>query len=148
MDVVALANFFAEKELEPGPIEAWRADHCLAAALGVPVGTVVWLSYYNFLKTCLAHRDVTFAEFEKLPVILSRGFVFRGRKRTAEICHWIDGRPIKIVLKATSKNEVYLKTFHRVHWKEARRLFRRAKDEQSLCREPETELAQQLMSRQ
>jgi len=147
LDDVRLANYFAGIELEPGPIEAWRVDNDVAITLGVPVGTKVWLSNYNLTKIGFQHPEIIFSDYRRLPSIFASGFVVRGDTRTAEIFS-IEEKPMKVVLKATKRDEVFVTTFHRIKWPEVRRLYRRARRKQSLIRDVNAELARLLLPRQ
>jgi hypothetical protein len=147
MDDVRLANFFAGREIEPGPIEAWRADHWLARALGVRLGEVVLLSYDNFVKSMMSHPEITFAEYMLLPKVFSEGFIYRGSRRSAVICYFDTGKPLKVVAKATRYGEIYIKTVHRIGRDEVKRLFKGAERRGAVIRGSKAELARQLLRR-
>jgi len=55
------------------------------------------------------------------------GFLAKGRQPRMLDFWWVQsGGGFFVVLKATSKDEVFVTTFHPIHMKEARRLYRRA----------------------
>ena len=143
MDEVALANYFAGYGVEPDPIEAWRVDSSVAQALGVPARTQVRLSYANFCKITLKHRDITFDDLKRFAALAEADetFVARDRRRSAQLVHFDKARAFKMVLHATRKDEVYLVTFHRINTSEARRLHKRARREGRLTRDLKTKPA-------
>jgi hypothetical protein len=143
MDEVALANYFAGYGVEPDPIEAWRVDPSVARALDVPLRAPVRLSYANFSKITLKHRDITFDDLKRFAALAEADetFVARDRRRSAQLVHDDAVRPFKIVLHATRKDEVYLVTFHRINISEARRLHKRAHREGRLIRDLKTKPA-------
>lgn len=149
MDDVRLANYVAG--LDPGPIEAWRVDRGIASVLEVTPGTIVWLSDYTLTKTRFRHSEINYADYQKMPEILSSGFAIPGNKnRTVELCH-IDTSSAenfslwRVCLKATHRGEVFVTLFHRLHMKEARRLYRRARRRGVLIRDHKDELARRVL---
>ncbi len=150
MDTVALANYFAGHGVEPSPIEAGRVGAELARALGIPAGTAILLSYQNFSKITLVHKNVTFADFARIREMLGSPLTFAstGRFRSVEYTYANRTRSFRIIVRATSRKEAYLVSIYRLKWPEVRRHYRREKAERRLIRGPETELARQLMSRQ
>ena len=138
MDDVALANYIAGSYF--GHVEAGRLDHLCAQLLGVPAGTEIWFSDYTLLKLRQRHGDINFSHYHYMPSILLHGFLAKGRKSNLLELWWINYDAFKpkafvVVLKATSKGEVFVATFHRVHLREARRFQRRAARENRLIRE-------------
>lgn len=74
MDDVQLSNWYAGHDRQP--VEAYRLDDIeLARALGVAMGTPVWLSDYTLTKTRLIHKEIDFQDYKKLPEILAEGFI-------------------------------------------------------------------------
>lgn len=148
LDDVQLANYLAG--IDPGPVEAGRVDHEIAHILGVKTGTIVWLSDYTLTKTSFYHPEIDFRDYQKMPEILSSGFAASGnKKRTVQICH-VDTASSKfklwrVCLKATRHDEVFVTLFHRLHMKEARRLYRRTVKRGFLLREHKNELAQRML---
>ena len=150
MDDVQLANYVAG--VDPGPIEAWRIDREIAPILDVGIGTIVWLSDYTLTKTKYRHPEIDFADYCKIPEILASGFAMPGKiKRTVELCHIDTGssdfKLWRIVLKSTSRNEVFVTLFHRLDMKEARRLYRRAHKKGTLLRDHKNGLARRTLHR-
>ena len=148
MDDVQLANYVAG--IDPGPVDAGRVDPEIARFLGVKAGTIVWLSNYTLTKTKFKHPEINFADYRKMPEILSSGFAASGnKKRTVEICHVDTSSPgftlWRVCLKSTHRDEVFVTLFHRLHMKEARRLYRRTVKKGSLLREHKNELARRLL---
>jgi hypothetical protein len=133
MDDVGLADYIAG--ITSGPVEAGRVDAQCSRFLRVPCGTVIWFSNYTFIKLEAKHGEINFSHYRHMPSILLHGFLATGRKPRLLDLWWVqpDGG-FSVVLKATSKNEVFVTTFHPIHLKEARRLFRRARDQGRLIR--------------
>jgi hypothetical protein len=133
MDDVALADYVAG--VHRGPVEAGRLDAECARLLGVPCSTAIWFSDYTFIKLEAKHGEINFSHYRHMPSILLDGFLARGRDQRLLDFWWVrsDGG-FSVVLKATSKNEVFVTTFHPIHLKEARRLFRRAREQGRLIR--------------
>ena len=150
MDTVALANFFAGPNVEPGPLIAWRVDRTVSGVLGVPIGTPVRLSYPTFSKITVVHREIGFDDFARLPIGISapNSFVSRGRKLSAEITIADPSRPLRVILRRARDGNVYIVSIYRLDWPEVRRRFRRETKESRIVRGPETKLARQLMPRQ
>jgi hypothetical protein len=70
-----------------------------------------------------------------MPSIFVHGFVATGREPKLLDYWWVDGTGgFFVVLKATATQEVFVKTFHPIHLKEARRLYRRALEQGRLVR--------------
>jgi len=122
----------------------------VAAALGVRPGTAIFLSYENFSKISLVHRDIRYDDYCRLPALFrsTEAFVSRGRLRSAEFTHASRDRPIRAVIRATRHLELFVVSVYRLKWPDVRRLYRRAKSEGRLVRDVETQLARQLMPRQ
>jgi hypothetical protein len=138
MDDVALANYIAGFHF--GNVEAGRVDKLCAQLLGVEVCTEIWFSDYTLLKLRQRHGDINFDHYRHMPSILLHGFLAKGRKSKLLDFWWIGSVRSEVVaffvvLKATRNGEVFVETFHRIHVKEARRLFKRAKLEGRLIRE-------------
>ena len=133
MDDVALANYIAGLSREP--VEMGHLDAECARLLGVPCGTVIWFSDYTFVKLQHKHGEINFSHYRHMPSILLHGFLARGRDPNLLDLWWVyDEGGFLVVLKATAKNEVFVKTFHPIHLKEARRLYRRASEQGRLVR--------------
>jgi hypothetical protein len=150
VDTVALANYYAGYGVQRSPIEAWRVDREIARGMGVPVGTPVFLSYENFSKISVTHREIGFSDFARLRELITSPltFVSTGHHRSAEFTHALRERPLRFILRATRLREVYLVSMYRQKWPDVRRLYGRAKRENRLIRDLETELARQLVPRQ
>ena len=140
MDDVQLANWYAG--LDVGPVGVCRLfEHSLLAALKVPSGSTVWLSDYTLTKIAFSHKEIDFRDYQRLPEIISAGFVVPGNKqRTIEVDHADLGGPRyrfwRACLKATAQhNDVYITMFHRSHLKDMRRLYRRAHKKGFLLRD-------------
>jgi hypothetical protein len=150
LDDVQLANYVAG--IDPGPVHAGRVDQKIASVLCVKAGTIVWLSDYTLTKTKYRHPEIDFADYRKIPEILSSGFAVAGKKkRTIELCHIDTGssdfKLWRVILKTTSRNEVFVTLFHRLDMKEARRLYRRARKKGALLRDHKNELARRTLHR-
>ena len=148
MDDVQLANYVAG--IVPGPVEAGRVDREIASILSVTAGTTVWLSDYTLTKIKYRHPEINFADYRKMPEILTSGFVVSGKKkRTAELCHIDTGsskfKLWRVILKSTGRDEVFVTLFHRLDMKEARRLYRRAHKKGTLLRDHKNELARRTL---
>ncbi len=138
MDDVALANYIAGAAFDH--VEAGRLDYRCAVLLGVEVGVEIWFSDYTLLKLRQRHGDINFSHYRHMPSVLLHGFLAHGRDTRFLDLWWIDQTgpeplALLVVLKATKKGEVFVETFHRIHMKEARRLYRKAKRERRLIRE-------------
>lgn len=150
MDDVALTNYLAG--LTRGPVEAGRLNRALARVLGVAPGTPIWLSDYSWTKIKIKHPEIGFREYVKLPLFLSDGFVVRGgRRRPCLEIYYFDPSEgaltaAKLVLKATSKGEVYVSTLFKLDRLEVRRLYRRAVENGTLVRDLKNELTRQLLA--
>lgn len=133
MDDVALADYMAG--VNRGPVEAGRLEADCARLLGVPCGTVIWFSDYTFIKLEAKHGEINFSHYRHMPSILLDGFLAMGRDGRLLDYWWVqpDGG-FFLVLKATVKDEIFVKTFHSISLKEARRLFRRALEQNRLVR--------------
>lgn len=151
MDDVQLSNWYAGHDRRP--VEAYRLDDTkLAQALGVEIGTAVWLSDYTLTKTRYAHREIDFQDYKKLPEILAEGFITpANQKRSALVTHVdISGehyRSWRVCLKATRENEVFVTMFHRSHLKDVRRVYRRAHSRQKLLRDHKSKPVRQIIGR-
>jgi len=133
MDDVALANYMAG--FDRGPVEAGRVDGLCARLLGVERGTVIWLSEYTLIKLEATHGEMNFSHYLHMPSVLLNGFLAKGRHANLLEFWWLnqDGG-FQTVLKATRKREVFVKTFHPIHLREARRLYRLARKQDRLIR--------------
>ncbi|MBI1244582.1 MAG: hypothetical protein GC202_06220 [Alphaproteobacteria bacterium] len=122
----------------------------MSRILGVRVGTPVHLSYENFSKITLTHKDITFAEFARLreAILSPASFISKGRLRSAEITFVDAQRPLRIILRATRRNEIYVISIYRLRMSEVRRLYKRARREKRIVRDLKTELARQVLPRQ
>ena len=139
MDDVKLANWFAGRDRSL--VEVYRVfDSALTRALGVENGAVVWLSDDTLTKTGFVHKEIDFRDYQRLPEILSAGFVSPGnKKRSVEVTHAdLGGEHFtfwRLALKGTARDEVFVTMFHRSHLKDARRLYRRAHRKGTLLRD-------------
>lgn len=125
MDDVALANYVAG--VDRGPVEAGRLDAECARLLRVPCGTPIWFSDYTLFKLAVKHGEINFSHYQYMPPILLRGFLAHGRKSNYLDFWWLKDREgFFVVLKATVRREIFVQTFHRIHLREARRLYRLA----------------------
>jgi hypothetical protein len=122
----------------------------VAAGLGVSPGTTIYLSYENFSKISLVHRDIRYDDYCRLPALFrsTETFVSLGRLRGAEFTRASRSRPIRAVIRTTRRLELFIVSVYRLKWPDMRRLYRRAKSEGRLIRDVETQLARQLMPRQ
>ena len=151
MDDVQLANWYAGADRSP--VETYRIyEPALFHALGVSCGTVVWLSDYTLTKTRYAHKEIDFRDYQRIPEILSEGFVSPGNKRTSleflhvDLCAQ-DFRFWRVCLKATKNDEVFVTMFHRSHLKDARRLYRRSHRRKTVLRDHKSEPVRRLLGR-
>lgn len=147
MDELKLADYFAGLHRED--IEAGRLDAVLAGILGMVAGTVVWLSDWTLTKVRFRHAEISLQHYLKIPVILREGFALRGRKGLGLEIYWIDGwtsaaHGYGLCMKRTAKNDVYITTFHPIHFSEVRRKYRGAERRGQLVRPLRTELALRL----
>ena len=138
MDDVALANYIAGAYF--GLVEAGRLDDFCSKLLGVRAGIEIWFSDYTLVKLRERHGDINFFHYRYMPSILLHGCVAKGRKSTLLELWWVghcdpETMAFQVVLKATSKGEVYIETFHRVHLKDACRVRRKALREGRLVRD-------------
>jgi hypothetical protein len=152
VDEVRLADFFASRELEPGPIEASRLDREIARFLEVPSNTIVWISEWTLTKTAFNHPDIDFQDYLKIPEILGQGFAIPGNQRNALEIRYIDTHaPIyrmwRVVLKVTRIREVFVTSFSRTHMKDTRRTYRRALRTKTLLRDIKNQLARTVLMR-
>jgi len=151
MDDVQLSNWYAGHDRQP--VEAYRLDDIkLARALGVTVGTPVWLSDYTLTKTQLVHKEINFQDYRKLPEILAEGFITpANQKRSVLITHAdINNehyRFWRVCLKATREDEVFVTMFHRSHLKDVRRVYRRALRQQKFLRDHKSKPVRQIIGR-
>lgn len=150
MDDVQLANYLAG--IDPGPVEAGRADREFAELLGVDAGTLIWLSDYTLTKTWAFHSEITFEDYCNIPNVLSHGFVIPGNKRRTIQTYHVDTnddvyKMWRVCLKSTSKNEVFVTLLHRVQMKEMRRVYRRAVRRGELLRDHKHQLARHMLRR-
>jgi hypothetical protein len=133
MDDVGLANYVAG--VDRGPVEAGRLDAECSRLLGVPCGTPIWFSNYTLFKLEAKHGEINFSHYKYMPPILLQGFLAVGRKPNFLDFWWLKDREgFFVVLKATVKHEIFVQTFHRIHLREARRLYRLAVKEDRLVR--------------
>jgi predicted O-methyltransferase YrrM len=138
MDDVALANYIAGSYF--GNVEAGRVDLIHAKLLGVKPCTEIWFSEYTLSKLRQRHGDINFAHYSHMPSILLQGFLATGRTKNVLELWWVHGFgssavTLLVVLKATKNGEIFVATFHRIHLREARRLWKRAKCDGRLVRE-------------
>ena len=137
MDDVALANYIAGTH--SGYVEAGRIDQACGDLLGIEVGTEIWFSDYTLIKLRGKHGDINFAHYRHMPSIQLSGFLAHGRHSNLAELWWAnlsneERAAFFVVLKATGKQEVFVSTFHRISFKEARRLWRRATEDSRLVR--------------
>ncbi len=136
MDDVALANYIAG--LHVGDVEAGRVDGFYAELLGVEASTLIRFSDYTLHKMRNRHGEINFQHYRHMPSILMSGFVAKGRTPSVLELWWAHPESttvLFVVLKVTSKAEIYIETFHPIHRKEARRLVKRAREDGRLVRE-------------
>jgi hypothetical protein len=150
MDDVQLANYIAGTD--PGPLEAGRVDSLLARLLTAPAGSVIWLSDWTLTKTKFRHADIDFADYRRLPEILTMGFVIDGRElHSAEVMFvepaQFSAKCWRVRLKHTAKSESFITNFQRIHLRDARRIYRRALSAGRLRRDLDGPLAQRLLRR-
>ena len=149
MDDVQLANWYAGKDRSR--VEAYRVfDPALTRALGVENGAVVWLSDYTLTKTGFVHKEIDFRDYERLPEILSSGFVLPGNKKHSVVVIHADLSGERFVfwsvgLKGTASREVFVTMFRRSHLKDARRLYRRTHRTGTLLRDHKEALVRRLL---
>jgi hypothetical protein len=133
MDDVALANYVAG--VDRRPVEAGRLDAECSRLLGVSCSTPIWFSDYTLIKLEAKHGEINFSHYRHMPSILLRGFLATGRKPNYLDFWWLDGEQgFLVVLKATVRKEVFVQTFHRIHVREAKRLYRLAVKQGRLIR--------------
>lgn len=147
MDELKLANYFAGLHREN--IEAGRLDAASARAVGMDAGTIVWLSDWTLTKVGFRHREITYQHYLKIPTVLREGFVLRGRKGAGLEFYWVEGWEAAthgycLCLKRTRARDIYVTTFHPIHFNEVRRKYRGAERKELLVRPPKPELAQRL----
>jgi hypothetical protein len=147
LDELKLADYFAGLHREG--IEAGRLDAALAGALEMPAGTIVWLSDWTLTKVRCRHGEINFQHYLKIPVILRDGFALRGRKGSGLEIYWVEGwsnaaHGFCLCMKRTAKSDVYITTFHPIHFSEVRRKYRAAERKGLLARPLKTELALRL----
>ncbi|MGH6890748.1 MAG: hypothetical protein ACREEP_00665 [Dongiaceae bacterium] len=147
MDELKLADYFAGLHRED--IEAGRLDATLAGALGMAAGTAVWLSDWTLTKVRFRHAEINFQHYVKMPAILREGFALRGRKEIGLEIYWVEGwssaaHGFCLCMKRTAKSDVYITTFHPIHFSELRRKYRSAERKGLLVRPLKTELALRL----
>jgi hypothetical protein len=123
-----------------GPVEAGRLDQTCAQLLGVECGVEIWLSDDTLTKLRLRHGEINFSHYRHMPSILLLGFLARGRHPNLLELWWLDrSGPVPltyfVVLKTTRHGEVFVRTFHLAHQKEARRLRNKARRDGRLVRE-------------
>lgn len=151
MDDVQLANWFAGHDRTS--VEVYRVfDPTLFTALGVNCGAVVWLSDYTLNKTKYSHPEVDFRDYQRMPEILSNGFVSPGNKKSSlEVLHVDLGtqpfRFWRVCLKGTTNDEAFVTMFHRSHLKDARRLYRRSHKRGTVLRDHKSEPVRRLLGR-
>ena len=139
MDDVQLANWYAGDT--HNLVEVYRVfEPVLIRALGVESGAIVWLSDYTLTKTGLMHPEIDFRDYQRLPEIISTGFVSPGnKKRSVEIIHAdLSGERFKfwhVSLKEKARDTVFVNMFHRGRLKNVRRLYRRAHKKGTLLRD-------------
>jgi hypothetical protein len=138
MDDVALSNYIAG--VHSGYVEAGRLDNLCAALLELPVCREIWFSDYTLTKLRLSHGDINYSHYHHMPSILLNGALARGRFRHLLEFWWTDHSSddhmaFFVVLKVTSRSEIFISTFHRVHEREVKRLRKKALREGRLVRE-------------
>jgi hypothetical protein len=126
--------------LTVGYVEAGRVDVLCARLLGVTPCTEIWFSDYTLTKLCLSHGDVNFSHYRHMSSILLGGALAKGRHPNLLEFWWADHSCFDylaffVVLKATSKGEIFVSTFHRIHKREAKRLRKKADREARLIRD-------------
>ena len=108
-----------------------RSDLTPAPNARSPVGRVVWLSPETALKQRKhedeGHRKPLGARhYRRLPDIVEYGERDRMGHRHLAFYHRIAGDWFRVVVKRTTENEIYLKTFHRVRERHLPPTLRRA----------------------
>ena len=100
------------------PVAFLRTDACsrfeLPADRASALDRVVQLSPETAVKQHLHHRDLTVADWRRIPEVIDRGEIFRaaGRHHLIFFHRFDDGRLYRALVKLTSKNELFLATFH------------------------------------
>ena len=112
--------------------------HC-ARLLGVPCGTVIWFSDYTFIKLESEARRNQLLSLSPHAVNSVARLPCARQKAVLYELWWLKSTLGKssaflVVLKATRKAEVFVETFHAIDRKEARRLLKRAQDDDRLVR--------------
>lgn len=148
MDDVQLANYVAGSD--PGPVVVGQVNREMAHFLSVRSRALILLSDYTLTKTRYRHKEIGFRDYKLLPEILANGFVMPGnKKKSVEVCYIDTSMQIfrlwRVCLKGVLPFEVYVTMFHRLHMKEARRLYRRAWRRGTLLRDHKNQLAQRLL---
>jgi hypothetical protein len=138
MDDVALSDYIAG--IHTGYVEAGRLDALCAALLGLPPCRQIWFSDYTLTKLRISHGDINYSHYRHMSSILLSGALARGRFPHLLEFWWADPSSADhmaffVVLKATSKGEIFISTFHRVHARETNRLRKKALREGRLVRE-------------
>lgn len=108
-----------------------RSDLTPAPNARSPVGRVVWLSPETALKQ-RKHEDeehrkpLDARHYRRLPDLVEYGERERMGHRHLAFYHRIAGDWFRVVVKRTTENEIYLKTFHRVRERHLPPTLRRA----------------------
>ena len=147
MDEVKLADYFAGLHRET--VAAGRLDAASARALDMEPGTIVWLSDWTLTKLRFRHSEVTYQHYLRIPSVLREGFALHGRKPASLEFYWVERwepatHGFCLCLKRTKTHDVYITTFHPIHFSEVRRKYRGAERTGLLIRPLKTELAQRL----
>ena len=147
MDEVELANYVAG--IHKGPLRVGPVGDEIARALGVRFRTSAWLSDYTLTKTRFRHKEIDFRDYQKLPAIISDGFVAPGNKHYSveiQYVEEIDGqyRFWRISLKSTSIGEVFVNMLHRGKQKDFKRIYRRTNKQGTLIRHHKGQLARRI----
>jgi hypothetical protein len=150
VDDVALANLVAGSDFRPVYVGA--ADHPIAGALRVRVGTPIWLSDYTFNKIKFRHSELSFADYKTIPYIMMDGFVVLGKYRKSVDIYYIDSFALKfkswrLSIKRTTRGELYVATFHRSNRGAMRGAMRRTEKNGTLVRSVAREMARRLERR-
>ena len=107
-------------------------DNRARKALRTPAGAelnptrLVRLSPDTALKQSARHPDLGVEDYRRLPEIIKRGDMFTSEDRShLSFRRFFNGQLYQAVVKQTSNNELFLKTFHKVNEWEMGRLERR-----------------------
>jgi hypothetical protein len=144
VDDVELANLVANTS--GGPVEAGLLGSKLANAIAAGSNRMVLISGYTYDKERFTHPDILFSDYSILSLAMREGFAVVNPKRPRHlvmgyIAEDREGRPYKLVLKATRDNSgIHVETFHRINRSEFRRLLRQASKQNGIIQNPYPEM--------